>query len=209
MLPGSARTAGAPRSTPAIASIAHDPAAFERFYREHVEALERFIARRVSTPELAADLTADVFLAAIDAAAAYQAGRGSERAWLFGIARHRIIDTFRNAAREARLCATVSGRELLDGDDLARVHERLDAQATARDLYQRMAAIPEGERAVLELVALDELSLTEAAAALGVNPVAARVRLHRARRRLGQDIRPEAGAGIRSARDPVPTGGSL
>jgi RNA polymerase sigma-70 factor (ECF subfamily) len=31
-------------------AIAGDPDAFEAFYREHVEALQRFIARRVSTP---------------------------------------------------------------------------------------------------------------------------------------------------------------
>jgi RNA polymerase sigma-70 factor (ECF subfamily) len=41
---------------------------------------------------------------------------------------------------------------------------------------------------VLELVALDELSLTEAAAAAGVRPVTARVRLHRARRKLRAEL---------------------
>ncbi|MFE6988946.1 sigma factor-like helix-turn-helix DNA-binding protein, partial [Streptomyces pharetrae] len=42
----------------------------------------------------------------------------------------------------------------------------------------------EGERAVLELIAVDQLTLTEAAAALGIRQVTARVRLHRARRAL-------------------------
>jgi hypothetical protein len=49
--------------------IATDPDAFERFYREHVEAVQRFVARRVDDPYLAADLTADVFVAAIESAA--------------------------------------------------------------------------------------------------------------------------------------------
>jgi DNA-directed RNA polymerase specialized sigma24 family protein len=38
---------------------------------------------------------------------------------------------------------------------------------------------------VLELVAVDGLSVREAAAVLGIRPVAARVRLHRARKALG------------------------
>jgi RNA polymerase sigma-70 factor (ECF subfamily) len=166
-------------------SIAHDPEAFEVFYREHIDALQRFIARRVASPEAAADLTADVFLAAIQAADTYDPRTGPAKAWLFGIARHRIADSYRAAERESRATAAVVGRELLDADDLARIHERLDAAVTARELYRRLDSIPEPERAVLELVALDELTVAEAAGALQITTVAARVRLHRARKRLG------------------------
>jgi DNA-directed RNA polymerase specialized sigma24 family protein len=42
--------------------------------------------------------------------------------------------------------------------------------------------LPENERAVVELVAVDGLSLKDAAAALGIRPGAARVRMYRARR---------------------------
>ena len=63
-----------------------DPDAFEAFYSEHVDAVERFVARRVDDRELAADLTADVFVAAIESAANYRAAKGAPTAWLFGIA---------------------------------------------------------------------------------------------------------------------------
>ena len=53
-----------------------EPDALEAFYRDHVEAVQRFVARRVSDPHLAADLTADVFLAAIDSAASYDSRGG-------------------------------------------------------------------------------------------------------------------------------------
>ena len=52
--------------------IAHDSATFEAFYREYFDAVLRFVVRRVADPHLAADLTAEVFLAAIDAAPAYR-----------------------------------------------------------------------------------------------------------------------------------------
>lgn len=64
-----------------------DPEAFEAFYREHLEDVQRFIAGRVDDPHRAADLTADVFLAVIDPALSYHPERGEPRAWLFGIVR--------------------------------------------------------------------------------------------------------------------------
>lgn len=182
--------------------IAFDPAAFETFYREHVEAVQRSIARRVADPQLAADLTADVFLAAIDAAPRYRSGRGSPSAWLFGIARVVIAAERRRSAREHRANARIVGRRLLEVDDVARMVGRIDAAAHARALYEALDELPEGERAVLELVALDDLSVKEAAAALGIRAVAARVRLHRARsslRRILDDAAPSISSLVEAA----------
>ena len=73
---------------------------------------------------------------------------------------------------------------MLDGDDIARLEERIDAERDCRALLDRIAALPPGQRELLELVAVDALPLPEAAAVLGITTVAARVRLHRARRAL-------------------------
>lgn len=168
--------------------IAHDPDAFEAFYRAHVVAVERFMARRVDDPHLVADLTAEVFLAAIDSADTYRPSRGPAIAWLFGIARTTVASTRRRAARERHANARVSGQRLLDPDDVSRIQDRIDAAAQARTVLAAIADLPEGERAVLELVALDELSVTDAARALRIRPVAARVRLHRARATLRREL---------------------
>ena len=87
-------------------------------------------------------------------------------AWLTGIARHVVAAEYRRAARDRAAVRRVSGRRLLDADDISRLEERI------------------GQRAVLELVVIDGLSLAESATALGIPPVTARVRLHRARRAL-------------------------
>lgn len=166
---------------------AADPDAFEAFYREHVDAVERFVARRVGSRDLAADLTADVFVAAIESADTYQA-RGAPRAWLFGIAQFVVASRLRRDGRERQVTARISARELLDVDDITRIDDRLTAEEQRRRLYSAMGQIPEGERAVLELVALDELSLADAARALKIQPVTARVRFHRARRRLREQL---------------------
>lgn len=171
-----------------LPQIAHDPALFEAFYRDNVEAVQGFVARRVADPHLAADLTAEVFLAAIEAAPSYRSGRGVPRAWLFGIARNVVNAEHRRAGRERRANARVLGHRLLDADDVARMQERIDAAARARDLHAALDQLPDGERAVFELSALDDLSPRQAAAVLGIHPVTARVRLHRARVALRRQL---------------------
>jgi RNA polymerase sigma factor (sigma-70 family) len=173
-----------------LAEITSDPVAFERFYRQHVEAVQRFVARRVDDPYLAADLTADVFVAVIESAGSYRRSRGEPVAWLFGIARNVVAGERRRNAKDLRTAARVRGRELVDEDDLTALHERIDGESAARALYQELRRLPAGERAVLELVALDGLSAGEAGRALGIGAIAARVRLHRARRRLRSRLGP-------------------
>ncbi|MEN0014067.1 MAG: sigma-70 family RNA polymerase sigma factor [Solirubrobacteraceae bacterium] len=176
-----------------IPRIAHDPAALEAFYAEHVEAVQRFVARRVDDPSLAADLTAEIFLAVIDSAATYDPSRGTPVAWLYGVARITVSAERRRAARERSANARISGRRLLESDDYERMQERIDAAAQSRVLLAAIDRLGDGERAVLELVALDDLSVAEAAAVLGIRPVAARVRLHRARRAVREHLSTIAG----------------
>jgi RNA polymerase sigma factor (sigma-70 family) len=173
-----------PRAEPPVRSIGTDPDAFTQFYREHVDEVSRFVARRVSDPQLAADLTAEVFLAVIEAAARYRGSFGGPRTWLYGIARNVIATEFRRSARDRHAESQVAGRRLLDADDVGRLAEKIDALRQVRELHAELQALPEGERAVLELVSVDGLTVAEAAAALNIRQVTARVRLHRARQVL-------------------------
>ncbi len=173
------------RAEPPVRSIGTDPAAFTEFYRAHVDEVTRFVARRVADPQLVADVTAEVFVAVIEAAARYRGSTGGPRTWLYGIARNVIAAEFRRSAREQRAESLVAGRRLLDADDVDRLMEKIDAFRQVRKLLVELRALPDGERAVLELVSVDGLSVAEAAAVLNIGQVAARVRLHRARRALG------------------------
>ena len=179
-----------PRAEPPVRSIGTDPAAFTQFYRAHVDDVTRFVARRVADPHQVADLTAQVFVAVIDAAPRYRGSFGGPRTWLYGIARNVIAAEFRRAVRERRAESLVAGRRLLDADDVDHLVEKIDAARRIRELHAGLQALPEGERAVLELVAVDGLSVAEAAAALNIRQVTARVRLHRARQALGSTAPP-------------------
>ncbi len=143
-----------------------------------------FVARRVDDSHAAADLTADIFLAAVDGAEGYNPPLGSPGAWLTGIARNVVADHFRRQAREARANSRLIGRALLDEQSGDHIAERIDGERLSRELYQSLASLSEEQRAVVELVAVDGLTLAEAAHALGSTGGNARVRHHRARARL-------------------------
>ena len=175
--------------SPDVAAIGRDPDAFEAFYREHLPWVRRFVARRVDDPHTAADLTADVFLAVVDSAGGYRPSAGSPAAWLAGIARNVVADHVRRRGRETRAHSRVSGRALLDEHSVELLTARIDAERITRELYRSLAELPDTQRAVVELVAVDGLTLAQAAAALGISAGNARVRYHRARARL-QDVLP-------------------
>jgi len=174
-----------PGVVPGPGAITADRAAFEAFYLSHFDEVLGFVTRRVADAHTAADLTAEVFATALDAAPSFR-GEGTAGAWLTGIARHVVTAEYRRAAADRAVARRVSGRRLLDADDISRLEERIDAERAGRALYLRVQQLPESQRAVLELIVIDGLSLAESAAALGISPVTARVRLHRALRALRQ-----------------------
>ncbi|MEW9531364.1 RNA polymerase sigma factor [Microbispora sp. NPDC049125] len=174
------------REQAGLTETVRDPDLFEAFYRRHVDRVTRFLARRVADPHAVADLVAEVFLAVLDSAHTYRPGRGSEIGWLYGVARNTHLAQLRRSARELHAAGRLAGRRLLDVDDIARLEERIDAESPARRALAAMAGLPEHDRALLELVAVDGLTPAEAAAALGIRQGTARVRLHRARRSIQQ-----------------------
>lgn len=164
-----------------VARIATDPDALEAFYVEHAPDVRAFLVRRVADPHLVADLTADIFLAAIDHADRYRAEHGTPVAWLMGIARNKVADSRRRTSRRLRAESRVIGRRFLDDDAINRIEERIEVERYSRILYAALDSLPKRDRRLVEMVGVDGLSVVEAAGELGVKPGTARVRLHRIR----------------------------
>ena len=129
-----------------------------------------------------------MFLAAIQASRNYRGDAAVPRAWLYGIARRVVASHHRSKARALRAARRIDARELLDEESADRIVARIDSQRAAREVYQSLAALPERQRAVVELVAVEGLPLVEAAVALGISAGNARVHYHRARHRLARSL---------------------
>lgn len=178
-----------------IAPPVRDAAGFALFYQQHFDAVLGFVTRRTDSAHLAADLTADIFLTALEQADGYDARRGAPIAWLYGISRNVLAAHFRGSAREQRAVSRIAGHRMLDDQDVAAIEGRIDAARAARLLAGQHAALSEPLRAVLDLVALDGLTTREAAQALGISAATARVRLHRARKAL-QSVAPQTDSSL-------------
>lgn len=167
-----------------LAAIATGPGAFPEFYRRHVARVTGMGVRRFDNPEDVADFVATVFLEVLGSADGFDPARGSAVAWLYGVGGNVAVAMHRQRWRAVQAEQRISGRALLDSDDYARVEEAIDAAARLRQTYLAMRDLPEQDRRLLELVAVDGLSSREAARALDLTPAAVRVRMSRARRRL-------------------------
>ena len=165
-----------------LAAIAAGPGFLPEFYRRHVAKVTGVGVRRFSTPEDVADFVANVFLEVLRSAGGYDPRRGDAVAWLYGLAGNVAAGMRRQQRRSTEAEHRLAGRALLDADDYARVEERIDAAAALRRAYEAMQQLPDQDRRLLELVAVDGLSTGEAARALGITAVATRVRLVRALR---------------------------
>jgi RNA polymerase sigma factor (sigma-70 family) len=162
-------------------------AEFEQIYRANVGVLTAYFARRSSDPQTVADLTSETIVRAAGSFASFDSGKGSARAWLFGIAAHVYADYCAQTAHGRGAVVRLAGMEDLPVDEIDELADRIDAHRAGRELMERCTRLPALERAALELVDLDGLTPKEAAAALGVPRGVLRMRLSRARARLRKE----------------------
>jgi RNA polymerase sigma-70 factor (ECF subfamily) len=160
---------------------------FEQVYLRNVEVLMGYFARRCRDPHTVADLTSETFVRAMGGFAGFDPRRGSDRAWLFGIAANVFARHCEQSATGRDAVARLGGHRALDVDEIEELAERIDSERAGAALMQRYEGLPAVERAAIELVDLEGLSPKEAALALGVSRVAFRKRLSRARSRLRKE----------------------
>jgi RNA polymerase sigma factor (sigma-70 family) len=157
---------------------------FEQVYRRNVDVLVGYFARRCRDPQTVADLTSETFVRAVNGFAGFDPRRGSERAWLFGIAAHVFAYHCEQSADGRHAVTRLGGHRPLDEDEIEELAGRIDAEREGAALMWRGEQLPAVERAAIELVDLEGLTPKEAAVALGISRVAFRKRLSRARSRL-------------------------
>src|SRR3984885_6799545 len=166
--------------------VAGDAEAFVSFYRRHLAAMLGFFLRRTRDPELTADLTAEVFAAALIAAARYRPGERPALAWLYGIAAHKLADSRRRGRVEDEARRRLAlGPLTVDDAEMARVEELADpgaAQAALRSLP------PTQRDAVLARV-VDERPYAEIAAEMRCSELLVRQRVSRGLRALRAQIK--------------------
>jgi RNA polymerase sigma factor (sigma-70 family) len=179
-----ALSAASPRDVDLLRA-AHDPDAFAQFYDRHAAAVLRFFARRTTTVDWAADLTAETFAEAFLSSANYREDLGTPSAWLFGIARHVLSRSLRRQRVEERARRRVGmERVALDNDALERVEKLVDLSAIRVKLDAALAELSPSLRGAVQLRVGEGLPFAEVAHRLGCSVNAARVRVTRGMQQL-------------------------
>jgi RNA polymerase sigma-70 factor (ECF subfamily) len=168
----------------------------EAWQKQHGSALARYAMMRLHDPILAEEAIQETYLAALKARASFL-GLSTERTWLVGILKHKIVDLMRKHVREKPL----SEEELLarmeadprahaglwpDGQsswrqDPVRCQERAEIRKTLAECLEEM---PRRQGEVFAMRELGHLSSGEICSAMGITETNLWVMLHRARLRL-------------------------
>lgn len=148
---------------------------FTVFYRQHHGALLAVARRRVADPSTAEDIASEVF--GIAWARHHRDGGDLTVPWLYQVLRNVVGSEYRRTARADALATRL---HLDPPDDPAPVVDE-----HALDVRHRLLELTAPDREVLYLAYWADLPAVEIAAVCGCSPTAARLRLMRARRRLG------------------------
>lgn len=167
-----------------------DDGAFVALYRRWAPELHAWFTRRTSSSDVAAELTAETFAAALKGLSSFRGRQaGSGAAWLMGIA----TNLLRGWYRERRVADTARRRagvpvhayETLDEDA---IDFRLTAGPLRDDLLRALDGLPDEQRDAVTLRVLQERSYDEVAVALGCTSATARQRVHRGLRAMRERL---------------------
>jgi RNA polymerase sigma-70 factor (ECF subfamily) len=158
-----------------LALTPREPAAFDVFYLRHERLVLGWARRRTPSAEVAIDVTAETFVAALGAVRRYQPARGPAVAWLLGIARHKLLRSFERGEVETRARRRIGTPRIEAVDEgLERVDELGSWSAD-----ELLAYLPTHERDAVRARVIEQLDYATLAARLRCSPLVARKRVSR------------------------------
>lgn len=152
------------------------PDGFALFYRRHVDSILRYYARSTRDPEIAADLTAEAFAAALEAKRRFRPGGPPARAWLFAIASKKLADYHRRGYAEDRARRRL-GMERIEPTDADL--RRIEGLAGDVEVVSLVDELPADQRRAVNARVVDGREYGDIAQELHISPVGARKRVSR------------------------------
>lgn len=172
----------------AVEAARRDPRAFEALYRKYVAQVYNFALYELRDPHAAEDLTAQVFLRALDGLSGFreqgEPPGSSFRVWLFQIGRNTLSNERRRARRHP-VSPLDLALEVPSADDVQA--EALEREQLAR-AWQHIDRLPTERRQALVLRFVEEMSTREIGEVLGRSEGATRVLIHRALSAVARQI---------------------
>ena len=165
-------------------SLKGNESSYRQLLNEISPVLKRFYIKKVASQTTAEDLTQECLIAIHKSRATWDPKR-SFQAWMFAIARYKVIDYFRAQERLVKTAEIDEERDQID--------EQTDLTAeNIKDLVEEgLSQLPDEMKRALVLTKIDGYSTEEAAKQEDVAPGAMRVRISRAYKKLRESIEKE------------------
>ena len=157
--------------------------AFDRLYEAHAEQLLAFLVYRTGDPALAEDVHADTFERILTMRSRFDPRKGSEKTLLYSIALNRLRDHYRRKAAEGRALERVAATVWAPTDSPA-----TDAVDDRTAIASALAALSDEEREAVALRYGADLGIREIAKLLKTRETTVKGRLHRALRKLREEL---------------------
>jgi RNA polymerase sigma factor (sigma-70 family) len=167
-----------------LALTGEDPDAFGVFYDRFETAVLAFAYRATRRPEIAADIAAETFAAALESAGTFNPELGSARAWLFGIARHQLADAWNRGEVEDRARRRLRLEPLVLNDATLERIEHLGSGDETTSAVRLLGELPEDQRKAIQGRVIEERGYDEIAANLACSQSVVRQRVSRGLRSL-------------------------
>ncbi len=166
-----------------LAGLGGDAASYHAFLRDLTAHLRSFLRKRLmGLPDEVEDLVQETLLAVHNQRHTYDPGQPLT-AWVYALARYKMIDLLRRRARTDLLNDPLDEEsELLAGSDD-------DAAEARRDLARLLDTLPDRQRLPIVHVKLEGLSVAETAQRTGMSESAVKVGVHRGLKALAARIR--------------------
>jgi RNA polymerase sigma-70 factor (ECF subfamily) len=188
MTHASARDGGREQSdAELLAATRSRPEAFATFYDRYERAIVGYLMRRTGDPEITADLTAEVFAAALGAAQRYRPQAPTAAGWLFTIA-HNVLAKSRRKGRveaQARKRLGIRDAPRIAPDELVALESVLRDERWALELLE---GLPSEQREAIRAHVLDERAYRDIAGELETSEIVVRKRVSRGLSRLRAEL---------------------
>src|SRR5215472_6546390 len=149
----------------------------ENLYERYAGEVRRFALYLCGDVVMADEITSDTFVRVWMAAGRIR--QPTVKSYLFTIARNTYTDLLRRAALHTNLDENMP-------DNRISAERQMEQNAEVRAVLAALQQLPEIDRTVLLMRALDGMPYEEIADALGISLVTAKVKVHRARLKLMQ-----------------------
>ena len=161
-----------------LAALRGDASSYRMLLRELTRHLRGYYMRRLG-PDAAEDAVQETLIAIHTRRATYDPSRPFT-AWVYGIARYKLVDVYR---REGR-------RQTVPLDAAAQMFaaDQAEEAGVRRDVEKLLAGLPETKRNLVRAVKLDGETIADTAARTGLSEVSVKVTVHRALKALSEQL---------------------